>query len=649
MARMRRTTALGILVAACVSAAALELSGTVADAAGKPVPGADVWLAQDREISKAETDMSGAFSFTEVAVGPAQVVARKEGLALGGVDVAVAGSASISIVLVEPDTATLRLVDPTQFVGQSHRPVAGARIDSLFVNGAFHVPVVDLVPFGFPSHRSDDDGALTIPDLPRGGHVGLTISHRKYADAQLPYLPVGVKRHAEGTGETRPFTIQMVPGLVLRGRVTDEAGQAVPRARVSAFRPAFDGLHKFKESLTDPDGFYWATLPPGRFFVAVRHPGYAAPEPAPVELRLDNEEESVLDVTLPAAHTLRGRVEGPDRRPLGGVSVAYVVGDTIYEQTLTTADGAFCLTVAAGEGRIHVFPPDGLIAADPADVVVQVADEPEIAIQTPILLNELPEITGVVVDPDGAPAPNVLITSLDLDPCRRAITDEAGRFHIALQRVPQQPEVRFLAEHGRRLLRREFDVPLTDPEALGDPDALRVKLKGFRPDLSPCKPENVWNDLAALRDEPAPDIVCDRWFNLPAPAEAGADPPQLTLRDLRGKVLVLTFWAGFDESGPGRDRIEEMNVLHRLFAGVDDVAVIGIHAAATEFEDVNAYIRQYGIEFPVGRDTDESVTFDAYDVNAIPQTVLIDKKGVLRYYDVEGRLLELIKGLRREA
>ena len=63
---------------------------------------------------------------------------------------------------------------------------------------------------------------------------------------------------------------------------------------------------------------------------------------------------------------------------------------------------------------------------------------------------------------------------------------------------------------------------------------------------------------------------------------------------------------------------------------------------------MSAYLDANDVRFPVGIDN-ETASFDLYDIFSIPQIVLIDKKGVFRYYDVDGRLLELIKSLRREA
>jgi hypothetical protein len=82
---------------------------------------------------------------------------------------------------------------------------------------------------------------------------------------------------------------------------------------------------------------------------------------------------------------------------------------------------------------------------------------------------------------------------------------------------------------------------------------------------------------------------------------------------------------------------------------VDDVVFVGVHDASVEPEEVEEYLAQYRIEWPVGCDADPFKTFVTYGINFIPQTVLIDKQGILRYHDVEGRLLELIKVLRRKS
>jgi len=110
---------------------------------------------------------------------------------------------------------------------------------------------------------------------------------------------------------------------------------------------------------------------------------------------------------------------------------------------------------------------------------------------------------------------------------------------------------------------------------------------------------------------------------------------------------VLTFWGSFDDSPLAMNRLTELCVLFDLLRDVDDVAFVAIHDASTEPNLVGQYVERLRLPFPVGCDADPFVSFVNYGVNFIPQTVLIDKEGILRYHQVEGRLLELIKDLRR--
>ena len=155
-----------VFAAFCCAAHAYKLTGMVLDTQAKPVPGASVWLNQDRNLKKAECTADGTFSFDDVAIGPAEIVAWKEGYACGGLDARVAGDANISIALGEPDSISVRVIerrlDPRTAASTPPSPIVGASVLVMFVNDAFHVSVEDLARLGFPNPRSDGQGELTI-------------------------------------------------------------------------------------------------------------------------------------------------------------------------------------------------------------------------------------------------------------------------------------------------------------------------------------------------------------------------------------------------------------------------------------------------------------------------------------------------------
>jgi len=613
--RTARWVLLAAAAAFALEASAFDLTGTVIDPDGKGVADASVWLVQARVVQVTRTDAAGAFAFHDAIPALSEFVALKDGFAVGGRRAHVVGPDDVRIVLVEPDTAEIRIIDHT------YQPVEGVRVKSLTVGGAFRLSLDDLATRGFPSLRSDREGRLAIPFLPKGGHIAFIIAHRNHADTRIAYLPVDHEQH----------TVQVYPGVRVRGRVTNEAKAGVAEAEVALVRADGQGRRMATRSVTDREGFFVASVRPGDYYATVKHGDYASPRPTRLSARSRNED-AVVDLVLPEAHAIEGCVANLDGDPLGGVWVEYLVGKGVYDKVLTTNDGRFRFQVAKGEGRVHVTPPEGYVNESPLDVTVVVEDESQIDMP-PIRLKALPEIVGTVEAPDGTALSRVLISSMDLDPPVWALTDESGAFRILLRRAPRESKARFRVEHGLHFLRGEFAVNLSDP------GPVRVRLESFEPDLSRNDPKRARNDLEGLVGAAAPAWVCQEWFN--------AEP--VTLDDVRGKVVVLILWGGFANIGPGRDQIEELRALHSLLRDVEELAFVGVHDSGVEPEMANQYVEEYGVEFPVGFDSDAAETFDLYDISVIPQIVLIDKKGIVRYYDVDGRLLELIKSLLRKA
>lgn len=604
------------LVAAgfCSSGSAVELRATVLDGQQAAVPGAKIWVRQDQMIHHATADNNGALRFDHLAVGPADVAAWQKGYAVGGFNGFLTQDFETPLLLEPPATLTVRIVD------HEFKPVPGALLKSLQVRESLFVPVEELVPHGFPLLRSNDEGVLEIPLVPQGGFVQLVVSHYRYADSSVAYLPVNGKRQ----------DIILYPGVSLRGRVTDGV-KGIPNALVTAFQEGVGGARPYAEIRTDTEGLYAARLPNGDYTVRVRHPEYASPDPKTISL-LEDTEENVLDLAMMRPRIIDGKVVFTDDSPGVGIPVLFRAGKTVYAETFTGADGRFRLLAAPAEGVLNVVPPPGFMTEILPDIPVSMGEKYH-ARMNPIRLKELPTITGVVKEDGAAPTARVLISSLDLPTPIWTLTDDEGHFQIRLDYVPDNRKAAFRAEHARRFLRRDFHVDFTMPKPV------EVRIKPFDPDLATRPPIPGRNDLHALEGKAAPKIQCADWFN--------SQP--LSIESLKGRVAVLTFWAGFDDSPFGISRIEELRALHDLLCGTGDVVIVGIHDAGNEAGEVEEYVHRLGITFPVGRDADPFVSFVNYGVNFIPQTVLIDKRGNVRFTEVDGRLLELIKTLRRES
>ncbi len=590
-------------------AKALSVQGTVLDGNGKMLPEARVWLAESETVQKASTDSEGHFLFDHVKTGAIEVVALKEGYSLGGYSAFLLQDKTLEIRLNPPDTLSFRVINQNFF------PVAGARVKWLLVRGGFSIPAARLTEQGFPAWRAAEDGVVSVPGLTKGAIVQFAVGHGKYADTIVDFLDVGGKRQ----------DVVLYEGIKLGGRVS-VGNKWMANARVTLFRTGVHGARVFAEAMSDPEGLYHLRAAKGEYLVQASHPEYASPEAVPVNLTEETKEQT-LDLTLTTPKVIEGSVEFPDGKPCPGVWIQFHDGKQLLTENHTDEAGHFRLLAGKPEGILTVTPPEGFMTETLADIPVKLGDANRAQLK-PVRLRELPVIKGHITDVDS----RVLISSLDLTSPLWTLSDAKGNFEIHFNYAPEKETVRFRAEHARLLRRGDFEVNLKNPHV---PE---ITLEPFDPDTAQRPPAPSESDLSALLGKPAPAWQCSDWFN--------SDP--LLLEALRGKVIVLTFWAGFDDSPKGVNRIEELRALADTLGKTEDVQFIGVHDEASVKEEVKQYVERLGISFPVGRDAESSVTFSNYKIGAIPATVLIDKKGFVRYFTVEGRLLELIKVLLAE-
>ena len=607
-----RTAGFAVVVGLCgISARAYDISGVVVDARGDAVANAQLWISQDRAVRTETADVRGRFAFNDVAVGPIELVARKQGFALGGLQGQVIGSQDVQVVLQSPAKVTLRIIDPQS------RPIEGARLLAMAVGDAFSIPVEDLVEHGFPSIRSDDAGVITIDELPADSFARFSIGHRNFAVNNVPTLPVGTV-----------LDIRLPLGVKVRGRVVNERGEPVLRARVSIYQAGLE----VTEVLTDADGFYSTVVPHGFYNVAVRHLDYAIPDPAPLRPPASSEEAAEVNLVLPPPHVIRGSVIGPDRKPVAGTKISYVARDIIFAEAFSDALGGFSITVGAGKGALYVTPPPRMVTVARPEIPFEIAEARAVSLE-PIELDRLPEIRGELRAERGVDLANIVVTTFNVSPPVRTLSDDSGAFVLQLEQMPREGTLQLRAEHPLRFLRRDFEFRIARGKSAEE------RLRSFEPNVA-ATPSYAPNKLAHMVGDAAPELQCKAWFNVD-----GRDG--LSLSELRGKVVALAFWGGWDRTGIGADRLNLLETLHGIYKDVDDVAIVGIHDASNSAGEVADYVRTYGVTFPVGLDADPFVTFDAYNVNAIPEIILIDKAGILRYYYAHDRLLELIKHLRR--
>lgn len=129
---------------------------------------------------------------------------------------------------------------------------------------------------------------------------------------------------------------------------------------------------------------------------------------------------------------------------------------------------------------------------------------------------------------------------------------------------------------------------------------------------------------AALMDGPAPAL------DLPlATGPGAADGDRVSLEGLRGRVVLLDFWASW--CGPCRQSIPALNRVHDRYGDRIEMLGVNIEGGLPRSRVQSAHAR-FGAEFPSVQDV-RGEAQSMYRVQSIPTLVLIDRAGTVRWVE----------------
>ncbi|WP_372629384.1 TlpA family protein disulfide reductase [Cohnella sp.] len=105
----------------------------------------------------------------------------------------------------------------------------------------------------------------------------------------------------------------------------------------------------------------------------------------------------------------------------------------------------------------------------------------------------------------------------------------------------------------------------------------------------------------------------------------GLDGGTYSLDALRGKPVVLNFWASW--CGPCRDEAPLFTKLHKQYG--ERLSILAVNLTATDsVEAAREFAESYGFTFPVPLDSDGTVAAK-YEIRPIPTTIFVDSRGVI--------------------
>jgi protocatechuate 3,4-dioxygenase beta subunit len=415
------------------------IAGRVVDEAGAGIPGARVYLISRSlvypdmplRVREARSRPDGSFAFPAARPVRGQqwtsLLAIKTGYGAGG------SSLEEGARLRARGRTEIDLAPPGELAGEvldmAGRPIAGARVRAASSSrrrpggwDSFSVPEgLDVL-----SARTDLHGKFRIFGAPEGGNFTLEVTHPDYAGI--------FTRDTLGASD---ITLNLEPAAQIQGRVVDDRGKPAAGVTVLCVRKGGDYFPR-PSTKTDAAGrFALRELHAGTYLVYL-----AYPEPGPGRIIVPRRVEGVPaggwkrcpDLRLISGVVVKGRVtDGDTGRPLVGMRVntlqmrgnLYIYGPS----AMTRADGTYSLHLYPGKWQVSVWAQRGYL---PKQVDVEVGSGKSLATTRRALWSlavaKTAEVRGLVLDPNGKPAPRAIIFSSPYG--YRATTAADGAFTL---------------------------------------------------------------------------------------------------------------------------------------------------------------------------------------------------------------------------
>ena len=132
--------------------------------------------------------------------------------------------------------------------------------------------------------------------------------------------------------------------------------------------------------------------------------------------------------------------------------------------------------------------------------------------------------------------------------------------------------------------------------------------------------------LAAILTLALPAWAAAADVQAPAFTLQSVDGKTVSLAQFKGDVVMINFWASW--CGPCR---QEMPLLDNIYKQYKDMGftLIGVNVEP-DSSSANAWLKKTPVSYPILYDPKSQVS-QLYQVQAMPTTVIIDRKGIVRY------------------
>jgi len=169
--------------------------------------------------------------------------------------------------------------------------------------------------------------------------------------------------------------------------------------------------------------------------------------------------------------------------------------------------------------------------------------------------------------------------------------------------------------------------------------ALSLAVLGCGPTQDAKDPSSEGGAVSALVGKPAPEFTSE--------SVSGEGPA--TLKDAKGTVVILDFWATF--CGPCKKSFPKYQALVEQFGGEVNVLAVSVDEAEPGTKDqISEFVKATGVKFAIVWDKDQTAV-KLYAPPTMPTSYVIDKEGVIRHVHAgykdgeEDKIAEEVKAL----
>lgn len=261
-----------------------DVSGVVVDEAGSPIEGATIF--EPETGASARTDSTGAYTIPHLPGGrmaELQVIQAGKPIASGRVELRPGKTGIADWVLRSggggPPASAIRVLPPTT-VAKSSGIRSGATVRGVVLSatgGPLSLVLVTIPGVGVV--RTDSSGRFSFANVPPGSHELIVRLERSGAQTQrimvaamktAEHKIVYLARSARPGGLPRGAVLARGADTLVRGRVADESGKPIERAKLTLYHPG-GALAAYSDAR---GGYEIRNVKQGTYRLLASKPGY---------------------------------------------------------------------------------------------------------------------------------------------------------------------------------------------------------------------------------------------------------------------------------------------------------------------------------------------------------------------------------------